>query len=179
MNRSGGGQSLGTNVIGYNCGDANNYFGFSPIPGKCGNGHVTSTCPFADHNLDQVLSGYQIARIPAGDISNNYCVGAASSSDQSAKLGECGDSDGNGIGWSGIMVLVGVTSLSTYDGHPIHVVNVHWTDANNGNERYVTGNGYRSPFLLNGGAAAGCPGGGNCQLREAYQSASRNLKPSD
>jgi hypothetical protein len=159
MNSQGGGTAQGTHVIGYNCGDPNNDYGWQQMDTACGGGVVTATCPFANTSIDASLKGYVIVRA-YNDITG-LCVGNPNSSGGGSVLTGCGDNGGNGEGWAVMDVLEGVTEILDYDGHAVNVVNRHWTDSYN-SEKYVCGTSYKDQFTL----AGSTPTSGLCQIRQ-------------
>ena len=131
-NRQGGGTAEGTPVIGYNCGDSNNFFTWNQYDTACGNGVVTydsntqTGCPFGNGAIDFILQGDPIASFYSVDT--GLCMGNPTSSGGGTVLTGCGDNAGNGRGWGTMNVLILSGGLFGYDGHPIKVVNTRWTN---------------------------------------------------
>ena len=121
MNRSEGGTSNGTSIIGYYKNDPNNDFAFLALPGYCGDGRVTLTCPnLSNTNINANLDGSLIGEI--GRAGKNQCLAIG------GKLQPCSDD--------------GTVQIFTYCGDTIPecteslVVNSYWTTHDKG-LRYV------------------------------------------
>lgn len=166
MNRSGGGVADGTPVISYNCNDPHDDFEFIQLTAACGNGYVHSTqygsstnCPFANPEQDAVNHGYAIVEIYSYD--SYACVGNPSSSGGGTAIEPCGDTAGNGAGWSTMNVLVGVNNFANYNGAAKNVQNRHWTDYYN-TEKWLCAGAYQNSWSFAGSA----PSSGACQIRQ-------------
>jgi hypothetical protein len=87
INRSGGGYSSGTKIIGYNKdSDSNENFFATPMTSWCNSGKVTTTCPFSvGSGLNDRYDGDQIVSL---NTTNNQCVGV-NSGWATAVLGGC------------------------------------------------------------------------------------------
>lgn len=126
MNRNGNGGSIGTSVIAYNCGYANNDFQFdNSLYDMCGGGKVTQTCPFTyGSGLNAAYAGWQIGTLDAYDES--LCVGGGSPTDFDAKLEPCPPPNGVGGGYSTVDVF---RASRTSGGKTFYiVVNRNWSD---------------------------------------------------
>lgn len=103
MNHAGGSYSPGAHVIGWSAGDSHNDFEFVNLSRMCGNGTVTSTCPFTvGSGLNSAYAGSQIVGLYDPD---NRCPGGTSSTDTNASQQPCPDAYGENGGWSTVDIL--------------------------------------------------------------------------
>jgi hypothetical protein len=132
MNRQGGGDSIGTFIIGYNCGVDNNDFEYQAVPEACGNGEVTSTCPFSNTAIDAVLDGAPIVNVWAYD--ENLCAGTASLGTFTLRLEACSNNKGLGGGANNTWVAPGLSDTGNAFNCLISINTTNYV--NNGNHFY-------------------------------------------
>lgn len=130
-NRSGGGQTKGTVVIAYNCGDNNNDFEEVNLSSMCGGGFVTQTCPFVvGSGLNSAWANSEIDVVEWG--SSGLCVGGNSSTDNDANLTDCPNDDGScpvsGSCWSSIMIRVPSAYPGSGGRNYDVLINRNWSD---------------------------------------------------
>lgn len=124
-NRSGGGTGLGTSVIAWSAGDSNNDFGYSWLNAMCGNGYVTTTCPFSTRgNLNSRYLGAPIAAIFT--LTGPGCIAASNPYSGYTALGACPDPAGNNGADGTIFVLAQVTNRN--DPATTYAVNRYWSN---------------------------------------------------
>jgi hypothetical protein len=114
----------GGSVVMYYGGTTNDAFSLDHLTGACGNGYVTSNCPFTTASIDADLRGQPIYRLRYLNHSN-LCI--AASVGAFAILEGCPDNNGNGGAFG--TLLVGDASPITCGGTiPGHLIDRYESD---------------------------------------------------
>jgi hypothetical protein len=157
LNDWGGLNTWGDSVNTYYGHSTNEIFIPSTVTGRCNNGAVTDTCPFANHAIDRRYAGSAIVQIEYfgsdGASFNNLCV-ATEAGIGYAMLGTCNDASGY-HGDDGTIFIEHPAPSGGY-----YMISLYWTNNfnnyPNNDAACVEGGGLGDQVWLDQDTATGC-----------------------